>query len=70
LALFPLAWKPDARRRSLTGTPASSGKPAGHGAGRALSHADTLDSLTLMAKEIMPRLKEYKQPEAVQNAAA
>src|SRR5262249_48316801 len=25
LALFPLAWKPDARHRSLTGTPKSSG---------------------------------------------
>jgi len=35
-----------------------------------LSHADTVDSLTLMAKEIMPRLIEYKQPEAAQNAAA
>ena len=35
-----------------------------------LSRADTVDSLTLMAKEIMPRLKEYKQPEAAQNAAA
>ena len=35
-----------------------------------LSHADTVDSLTLMAKEIMPRLKEYKQPEAAQIAAA
>jgi hypothetical protein len=27
-------------------------------------------STALMAKEIMPRLKEYKQPEAAQNAAA
>jgi hypothetical protein len=35
-----------------------------------LSHADTVDSLSLMAKEIMLRLKEYKQPEAAQNAAA
>ena len=34
-----------------------------------LGHADTIDSLTLMAKEIMPRLKEYKQPEAAQIAA-
>jgi hypothetical protein len=34
-----------------------------------LSHADTVDSLTLMAKEIMPRLKDYKQPEAAQTAA-
>jgi hypothetical protein len=54
--------------------------PADHGFHRAnlliiaqagfLSHADTVDSLTLMAKEIMPRLKEYKQSEAAQNAAA
>ena len=35
-----------------------------------LSHADTVDSLTLMAKEIMPRLKECKQLEAAQIAAA
>jgi alkanesulfonate monooxygenase SsuD/methylene tetrahydromethanopterin reductase-like flavin-dependent oxidoreductase (luciferase family) len=37
---------------------------AGH-----LNHADTADSLTLMAKEIMPRLKEYKQPVVAQVAA-
>jgi alkanesulfonate monooxygenase SsuD/methylene tetrahydromethanopterin reductase-like flavin-dependent oxidoreductase (luciferase family) len=30
---------------------------AGH-----LSHEDTVDSLTLFAKEVMPRLKELKQP--------
>ena len=58
LALFPLAWKPDARHRSVIAQ-------AGF-----LSHADTVDSLTLMAKEIIPRLKEHKQPEAAQNAAA
>ena len=34
-----------------------------------LDHADTVDSLTLMAKEILPRLKEYKQP-VVASAAA
>jgi hypothetical protein len=34
-----------------------------------LSHADTVDSLTIMAKEIMPRLKEYKQPVAAEIAA-
>jgi len=34
-----------------------------------LSHADTVDNLTLMAKEILPRLKEYKQP-VVASAAA
>ena len=33
---------------------------AGH-----LSHADTVDNLTLLAKEVMPRLKEYRQPQAV-----
>jgi hypothetical protein len=27
-------------------------------------------STALMTKEIMPRLKEYRQPEAAQNAAA
>jgi hypothetical protein len=35
-----------------------------------LNHADTVDSLTIMAKEIMPRLKEYKQPAAAAIAAA
>src|SRR5712691_431848 len=34
---------------------------AGH-----LSHADTVDQLTLLAKEVMPRLKEYKQPVAAE----
>ena len=29
-----------------------------------LDHAATADQLTLMAKEVMPRLKEYKQPAA------
>jgi alkanesulfonate monooxygenase SsuD/methylene tetrahydromethanopterin reductase-like flavin-dependent oxidoreductase (luciferase family) len=29
-----------------------------------LSHEDTVDSLTLFAKDVMPRLKAYKQPEA------
>jgi len=29
-----------------------------------LSHADTVDNLTLLATEVMPRLKAYKQPEA------
>jgi alkanesulfonate monooxygenase SsuD/methylene tetrahydromethanopterin reductase-like flavin-dependent oxidoreductase (luciferase family) len=29
-----------------------------------LNHTDTADQLTLMAKEVMPRLKEYKQPVA------
>jgi hypothetical protein len=33
-----------------------------------LNHADTVHSLTLMAKEIMPRLKEYEQPGAAQKA--
>jgi hypothetical protein len=35
-----------------------------------LSHEDTVDNLTLLAKEIMPRLKEYKQPVAERIAAA
>ena len=29
-----------------------------------LSHEDTVDNLTLFAKEVLPRLKEYKQPQA------
>ena len=35
-----------------------------------LSHADTVDSLTLFAKEVLPRLKEYKQPTPAAIAAA
>jgi alkanesulfonate monooxygenase SsuD/methylene tetrahydromethanopterin reductase-like flavin-dependent oxidoreductase (luciferase family) len=38
---------------------------AGH-----LSHADTVDSLSLFAKEVLPRLKEYKQPVPTTIAAA
>ena len=38
---------------------------AGH-----LNHKDTVDSLTVLAKEIMPRLKEYKQPVVKEVAAA
>jgi alkanesulfonate monooxygenase SsuD/methylene tetrahydromethanopterin reductase-like flavin-dependent oxidoreductase (luciferase family) len=34
----------------------------GHAGG--LSHEDTVDNLTLFAKEVLPRLKEYKQPHA------
>ena len=34
-----------------------------------LDHKDTVDSLTLLAKEILPRLKEYKQPAPAQVAA-
>ena len=34
-----------------------------------LDHKDTVDSLTLLAKEILPRLKEYKQPVVEQVAA-
>jgi alkanesulfonate monooxygenase SsuD/methylene tetrahydromethanopterin reductase-like flavin-dependent oxidoreductase (luciferase family) len=37
---------------------------AGH-----LSHADTVDNLTLLANEVMPRLKAYKQPEPAATAA-
>ena len=35
-----------------------------------LSHEDTVDSLTLFAEEVLPRLKEYKQPVAEAPAAA
>jgi alkanesulfonate monooxygenase SsuD/methylene tetrahydromethanopterin reductase-like flavin-dependent oxidoreductase (luciferase family) len=35
-----------------------------------LSHEDTVDSLTLFAKEVLPRLKEYKQPVTEVGAAA
>jgi len=34
-----------------------------------LNHADTVDQLTLMAKEVMPRLQELKQPVMAQTAA-
>jgi alkanesulfonate monooxygenase SsuD/methylene tetrahydromethanopterin reductase-like flavin-dependent oxidoreductase (luciferase family) len=35
-----------------------------------LSHEDTVDNLTLFAKEVLPRLREYKQPRAEAPAAA
>ena len=35
-----------------------------------MSHADTVDNLTLFAKEVMPRLKEYKQPTGATATAA
>jgi alkanesulfonate monooxygenase SsuD/methylene tetrahydromethanopterin reductase-like flavin-dependent oxidoreductase (luciferase family) len=35
-----------------------------------LSHEDTVDNLMLFAKEVLPRLKEYKQPRAEAPAAA
>jgi hypothetical protein len=34
-----------------------------------MSHADTIDNLNLVAGEVMPRLKDWKQPVA-QTAAA
>src|SRR5262252_2682385 len=34
-----------------------------------LSHEDTVDNLTLFAEEVLPRLKEYKQPRAEAPAA-
>src|SRR5688572_24447217 len=34
-----------------------------------LNHKDTCDSLTLLAKEIMPRLKEFRQPQPAAIAA-
>jgi hypothetical protein len=27
-----------------------------------LSHSETVDNITLFAKEVFPRLREYKQP--------
>ena len=35
-----------------------------------LDHKRTADNLTLLAKEVMPRLKEFKQPVAAETAAA
>lgn len=35
-----------------------------------MSHEDTTDNLTLFAKEVLPRLKEYKQPTPAAIAAA
>jgi hypothetical protein len=35
-----------------------------------LSHADTVDSLTLFAREVLPRLQEYRQPVTEAPAAA
>ena len=35
-----------------------------------LSHEDTVDNLTLFAREVLPRLKEYKQPRPEAPAAA
>ena len=35
-----------------------------------LSHEDTVDNLTLFAREVLPRLKTYKQPDAEVAAAA
>jgi len=35
----------------------------------AMSHADTVENLTLFANEVFPRLKQYKQPSATATAA-
>jgi hypothetical protein len=35
----------------------------------AMSHEDTVENLTLFAREVMPRLKAYKQPTAEAAAA-
>jgi hypothetical protein len=35
-----------------------------------LSHEETVENLTLFANEVLPRLKEYKQPVAEAPAAA
>ena len=34
-----------------------------------MSHADTVENLTLFANEVMPRLKHYRQPLAAATAA-
>jgi alkanesulfonate monooxygenase SsuD/methylene tetrahydromethanopterin reductase-like flavin-dependent oxidoreductase (luciferase family) len=36
----------------------------------AMTHAETVDNLTLFAQEVMPRLKDYKQPVAATATAA
>jgi hypothetical protein len=35
-----------------------------------MSHADTVDNLTLFAKEVLPRLTQYKEPAAATTATA
>ena len=35
----------------------------------AMSHEDTVSNLTLFGKEVLPRLKEFQQPEAAAAAA-
>ena len=40
------------------------------GQGGWLSHEDTADNLTLFAKDVLPRLKAYRQPVADATAAA
>ena len=34
-----------------------------------MSHEDTVDNLTLFAREVLPRLRELKQPDAAASAA-
>ena len=40
------------------------------GQGGELTHAQTVDNLTLFAREVFPRLKEWKQPDAEEAAKA
>ena len=40
------------------------------GQGGELTHAQTVDNLTLFAREVFPRLKAFKQPDAEAAAAA
>jgi hypothetical protein len=40
------------------------------GQGGELTHAQTVDNLTLFAREVYPRLKAWKQPDAEAAAAA
>jgi hypothetical protein len=35
-----------------------------------LTHAQTVDNLTLFSREVLPRLKTYRQPDAEAVAAA
>ena len=38
--------------------------------GGELTHEQTVDNLTLFSREVLPRLKDYKQPDAAAAAAA
>jgi hypothetical protein len=40
------------------------------GQGGELTHTQTVDNLTLFAREVFPRLKDWKQPDAEEAAKA